>query len=73
LLEWTSVEYFQVGIESLDRDNVAIIAKFEPLRKSSPTTFCVATTHLLFNPRRHDVKLAQTALLLAGNNPLEIY
>ena len=35
-------------------------------KKGPANPFCVATTHLLFNPRRIDVKLAQTALLLAG-------
>ena len=65
-MEWTSVEYFQPEVETLDRDNVAILAKFRPRKRASFSKFCVATTHLLFNPRRHDVKLAQVALLLAG-------
>ena len=26
---------------------------------------CVATTHMLFNPKRGDIKLAQLAVLLA--------
>ena len=32
---------------------------------SGPGELVVACTHLLYNPRRHDVKLAQVALLLA--------
>ena len=85
LRDWTSVEFYQPRIDSLDRDNIGILAKFRP-RKSSfddSSIFCVASTHLLFNPRRHDVKLAQVALLLAGetlcfgrkysNTPLHLF
>ncbi|XP_033736218.1 protein angel homolog 2-like isoform X2 [Pecten maximus] len=50
----------------LDRDNVAVILKLQPItkQKHSPE-ICVANTHLLFNPRRGDVKFAQMVLLLA--------
>lgn len=48
----------------LNRENVAIIAKLAP--KDDPSaTFVVATTHLLYNPRRQDVRLAQVQILLA--------
>lgn len=54
----------QPGIELLDRENVAIIAKL--CLKSEPSVqFLVATTHLLYNPRREDVRLAQVQVLLA--------
>lgn len=43
---------------------MAIIAKFA-LKDSRTTQFIVATTHLLYNPRRDDVRLAQTQVLLA--------
>lgn len=43
---------------------MAIVAKLSP--KSDPDcTFVVATTHLLYNPRRQDVRLAQVQVLLA--------
>uniref|UniRef100_A0A673BDT4 Angel homolog 1 (Drosophila) n=1 Tax=Sphaeramia orbicularis TaxID=375764 RepID=A0A673BDT4_9TELE len=65
------VEYFRPEIELLDRHNVAIIVVLQPLviqdsevlAKGPP--LCVANTHLLFNPGRGDVKLAQLAILLA--------
>lgn len=63
LVEHTTVEYYQSTSEILDRPNVAIIAKFS--EKKNPTKqFVVATTHLLFNPRRQDIRLAQTQVLL---------
>lgn len=43
---------------------MAIIAKFA-LKESPSTQFIVATTHLLYNPRRDDIRLAQTQILLA--------
>lgn len=64
LADHTTVEYFQPGIDILDRHNVGLIAKLAI--KANPTKHLViATTHLLFNRNRHDVKLAQTMILLA--------
>ena len=63
LLDHLVVEYFQPNVSVLDRDNVAILAKFKP--KDSDNAFVVATTHLLFNQKRTDIKLAQLALLFA--------
>lgn len=48
----------------LNRSNVAIIAKFR-LKKSPNSEVVIATTHLLYNPRRQDVRLAQMQILLA--------
>ncbi|KMQ88633.1 protein angel-like protein 2 protein, partial [Lasius niger] len=62
--DYAKVELYQSGIELLSRDNVGIIAKLS-LRDSPETQVVVATTHLLYNPRRNDVRLAQTQLLLA--------
>ncbi|TRY98107.1 hypothetical protein DNTS_028469 [Danionella cerebrum] len=60
------VEYFRQGIPLLDRDNVGLIVLLSPIDpQSSFSNICVANTHLLFNPRRGDIKLAQLALLLA--------
>lgn len=60
------VEFFRHGIPILDRDNVGLIVVLKPVGASgSEHNVCVVTTHLLYNPRRGDIKLAQLALLLA--------
>ncbi|XP_072313927.1 protein angel homolog 1 [Eucyclogobius newberryi] len=65
------VEYFKPEIELLDRHNVAVLVLLRPMvvQGSEVVTqgppLCVANTHLLFNPRRGDIKLAQLAILLA--------
>ena len=48
-------------------DNCGLIALFQPLTSasSSQDLFCVATTHLLFSPKRGDIKLAQIQYFLA--------
>lgn len=43
---------------------MAIVARFA-LQSNHNVQFVVATTHLLFNPRRTDVRLAQVQVLLA--------
>lgn len=48
----------------MDRYNVAVIAKLA-LKAHPQTQFIVSTTHLLYNPRREDVRVAQTQVLLA--------
>lgn len=63
MIEHVSVEYHQPGIDILDRHNVAIIAKFAPL-DNLQEEFLVATTHLLYNPKREDIRLAQVQVLL---------
>ena len=49
------------------RDNCGLIALFQPLTSNSRSDdlFCVATTHLLFSPKRGDIKLAQIQYFLA--------
>lgn len=51
----------------LNRDNVGLIVKLKP--KSSSVSadkyLVVSNTHLLFNPKRGDIKLAQLMVLLA--------
>lgn len=64
LLDYAKVELYQSGIELLSRDNVGIIAKLA-VKDSPDTQFVIATTHLLYNPKRNDVRLGQTQLLLA--------
>ncbi|KAL1516542.1 hypothetical protein ABEB36_000448 [Hypothenemus hampei] len=63
LIEYEMVEFYQPNVSVLNRDNVAIIAKFSP-KQSPEIQFIVATTHLLYNPNREDVRVAQTQLLL---------
>ncbi|XP_071441885.1 protein angel homolog 2 isoform X2 [Hetaerina americana] len=65
LEEYTTVEFMQPIMPVLNRDNVALIARFSSKMDPSLPHLCVATTHLLYNPRRMDVKLAQMQLLLA--------
>ncbi|NWZ35670.1 ANGE1 protein, partial [Brachypodius atriceps] len=70
LISLSPVEYFRPGLDVLNRDNVGLVLLLQPvlpeglgLKAVSP--LCVANTHILFNPRRGDIKLAQVALLLA--------
>ncbi|XP_013067182.2 uncharacterized protein LOC106055465 isoform X1 [Biomphalaria glabrata] len=65
-LELVPVDFRKGGL--LDRDNIGLILLLQPTPKSTRVTapkICVATTHLLFNPKRGDVKLAQMMLFLA--------
>ena len=57
-------------VSVLDRDNVGLILKLVPVTREEGSSrqhdpILVATTHLLYNPRRTDIRLAQSALLLA--------
>nr|XP_019940282.1 PREDICTED: protein angel homolog 1 [Paralichthys olivaceus] len=67
----TSLEFFRPDTELLNRHNVGIVLLLQPLvtqgseTKAKGPLLCVANTHLLFNPRRGDVKLAQLAMMLA--------
>ncbi|XP_058834341.1 protein angel homolog 2 [Topomyia yanbarensis] len=64
LIDHQDVEYNQPNVKRLDRENVAIIAKFG-LKSNPNQRLIVATTHLLYNPRRQDIRLAQIQVLLA--------
>ncbi|KAI1895495.1 hypothetical protein AGOR_G00106850 [Albula goreensis] len=70
-LSLREVEYYRPQVEMLDRDNVGLVLLLQPisLQGSEVTALgpplCVANTHLLYNPRRGDVKLAQLSILLA--------
>lgn len=68
LVSSNPVEFFRAGDALLDRDNVGQVVLLRPCTVSPDSTLpvvCVANTHLLYNPRRGDVKLAQLAVLLA--------
>ncbi|XP_025423076.1 protein angel homolog 2-like isoform X4 [Sipha flava] len=64
LKEKVTVEYNQPGVNILDRHNVGIVLRLSP-RHNDEASFVVSTTHILYNKKRHDVKLAQVHLLLA--------
>lgn len=64
LRECISVEYYQPNINLLNRDNIGIVMRLSP-KINNNQCIVVATTHLLFNPKRHDIKLAQMQMLLA--------
>ncbi|XP_061901033.1 protein angel homolog 2 [Entelurus aequoreus] len=69
LLSSHPVEFFRPGDVLLNRDNVGLVVLLRPSHTTgasdSSNFLCVANTHLLYNPRRGDVKLAQLAILLA--------
>lgn len=79
LAQCESVEFLQPDVDLLNRDNIGLMIKLRPL--SLPDSlFVVCTTHLLYNPRRDDVRLAQMQVFLAeidrfsfqsnANNPI---
>lgn len=59
-----SVEFYQPELPILNRDNIGIMVHLIP-RELPSSPLVVATTHLLYNPRRTDVRLAQMQLFLA--------
>lgn len=64
LKEQASVEFLQPTMPVLDKDNIGLMLKLEPIAlPGSP--FVIATTHLLYNPRRTNIRLAQMQLFLA--------
>uniref|UniRef100_A0A8D0DYN7 Angel homolog 2 n=1 Tax=Salvator merianae TaxID=96440 RepID=A0A8D0DYN7_SALMN len=66
LLSSNPVEFFRHNIPLLDRDNVGLVSLLQPRFCCKPNAaICVANTHLLYNPRRGDIKLTQLAILLA--------
>lgn len=56
--------YASFPLQLLDRYNVAIIAKFAS-KRFPKSQLIVATTHLLYNPRRDDIRTAQVQVLLS--------
>ncbi|CAB1436239.1 unnamed protein product [Pleuronectes platessa] len=67
----TSLEFYRPDTELLNRHNVGIVLLLRLLvthgseTKAKGPLHCVANTHLLFNPKRGDLKLAQLAIVLA--------
>lgn len=68
LLSYKGIEFKRTDvINILDRDNIGIIAVLKPkiyTRHESPQ-LVIANTHLIFNPKRTDIKLAQLKLFLS--------
>ncbi|KAM4692780.1 protein angel homolog 2 [Discoglossus pictus] len=65
LMTAKAVEYYRHDITLLDRDNVGLVLLLQPKVGREVPAICVANTHLLYNPRRGDIKLTQLAILLA--------
>ena len=58
------INYFRGNKTLLDRQNSAVVVKLE-FTKHPGTYIVIATTHLLYNQNRQDVKLGQMQVLLA--------
>ncbi|XP_029449081.1 protein angel homolog 2 isoform X2 [Rhinatrema bivittatum] len=65
LLSSNPVEFYRRDIPLLDRDNIGLVLLLQPRIQGISPAICVANTHLLYNPRRGDIKLTQLAILLA--------
>ncbi|KAK6634992.1 hypothetical protein RUM44_000241 [Polyplax serrata] len=64
LVQHLTVELYKPSVYLLNRDNIGIILKLS-LKSKPEVEFIVATTHLLYNPKRGDIRLVQTQLMLA--------
>ncbi|XP_077297145.1 protein angel [Arctopsyche grandis] len=64
LIDHQTVEFRQPTTDVLNRDNIGIMAKLKP-KNVSLSPFVICTTHLLYNPKRTDVRLAQLQVFLA--------
>lgn len=68
LLNYKGIEFNRTDVTNiLNRDNVGIIAVLEPKTHclSESSQLVIANTHLIFNPKRSDIKLAQLKLFLS--------
>lgn len=66
LLSVNPVEFCRRDIPLLDRDNIGLVLLLQPkIPCAASPSICIANTHLLYNPRRGDIKLTQLAMLLA--------
>ncbi|XP_026840894.1 protein angel [Drosophila persimilis] len=63
LLDQRPIEFYDQNVKLLNRENVALFAKLG-LKGQTEKEFIVATTHLLYNPKRDDVRCAQVTRLL---------
>lgn len=67
LLSYKGIEFNRTDLSDiLHVDNVGIVAVLKPkFSCESDTKLVVANTHLIFNPKRSDIKLAQLRLFLS--------
>lgn len=67
LLDHKGIEFNRTDMTNLlNRDNVGIIAVLKPKSSyESESRLVIANTHLIFNPKRCDIKLAQLKLFLS--------
>ena len=63
LLETQEVHY-NLGVEGMNRPNVGQIALFGV--QGHRTAICITNTHIYYNMKRGEVKLAQIAYLLSS-------
>lgn len=78
LVEYQTVEFYRPHISPtlLNRPNVAIVARLRSTSKPPRLLgkeLIVANTHLLYNPRRSDVRVAQIQILLAEIHKISTY
>ncbi|XP_028398583.1 protein angel homolog 2-like [Dendronephthya gigantea] len=73
LVKYKLVEYNTPKVSVLDKDNVGIVLLLKANTSRTENSFlCIANTHLLFNKKRGDIKLAQLAYLFAEINELAV-
>lgn len=68
LLKYKGIEFNRIDVTNLlNRDNVGIIAVLKPKieTRSKSSRLVIANTHLIFNPRRSDIRLAQLKYFLS--------
>lgn len=65
LVKKEEIEFRKTHVSLMDRDNVALVALFQTKNETKNRHICIATTHLLFNPNRDDIRLVQLSNLLA--------
>lgn len=70
LIKSELVSFNKPNVKLMDRDNVAVVVLLKPnvtgrVSRHANNLVCVSNTHLLFNKKRGDIKLAQLACLFA--------
>ncbi|KAG8190519.1 hypothetical protein JTE90_006685 [Oedothorax gibbosus] len=66
LVGQNGIEFQTKDAEILNRDNIGLIAVLKPNHRNAGNVLLhVATTHLLYNPKRGDIKMCQLRWLLA--------
>lgn len=68
LVDQRAVDLHDPEVALLNREMVALLVKFRFKNYPDPKEFVVATTHLLYNPKRSDVRCAQVGRILKELN-----